>query len=138
MFVNRWQTRGGKYWCELYKDEGGYSYKTDNGGGALGNITESQAYQSILYIIDTGNHKYKIKNESIHNDAYWSAKERTKNLSLDERVNILRSILKDLDIDSPETAKGRNQEISDKLGSLGYLPMMFGAAARTIVSGWRR
>lgn len=133
MLVNRWQTRGGRYWCELHKDDNGYTFKTDNGGGVLGNLTESQAYQAVLYVLDTGK-KYKIKNPSIHDDAYWSAKNRTANLSLDERCEILTRIMDNLNIRTVKDAQNRRQEISDALGNVGYLPMMFSAAANVWVS----
>ena len=35
--VKKWASAKGKYWVELYLDDLGYSYRTDNGGGCLGN-----------------------------------------------------------------------------------------------------
>jgi hypothetical protein len=41
--VCRWQSRGGKYWVELWHDQFGYFYRTDNGGGFMGEITFQEA-----------------------------------------------------------------------------------------------
>lgn len=41
----RWESLRGKYWLELYRDEYGLSYRSDNGGGYLGDVTENVAFQ---------------------------------------------------------------------------------------------
>lgn len=47
MRIHRWESKGGKNWIELFKEDVGYSYDSSNGGGNLGNITEAQAIQEI-------------------------------------------------------------------------------------------
>lgn len=49
--IARWQSRGGKYWVELYAEyltadrslEPGYSYRSDDGGGYIGSVDEGTA-----------------------------------------------------------------------------------------------
>ena len=41
--VARWKAKGGKRWVELYQDSHGYGYKSDNGGGYLGNLGSDDA-----------------------------------------------------------------------------------------------
>lgn len=50
--VARWESRGGKYWLELLRDAGGWSYKGNGCGGFLGPVTEMQALQRIQREID--------------------------------------------------------------------------------------
>ena len=46
--VKRWQSKRGKYWIQLNEyDTGGFSYRTDNGGGNLGNINEADAIAQV-------------------------------------------------------------------------------------------
>jgi len=45
--IARWETRGKKYWYELYQDEKGLYYKEDHGGGNLGKMTVKQATKYI-------------------------------------------------------------------------------------------
>jgi hypothetical protein len=45
--IGRWESKGGKYWIELNKDDMGYSYNTNNGGGNIGNVPESSAIKDI-------------------------------------------------------------------------------------------
>ena len=47
----RWETKRKKHWLELYRDQWGYSYKTNNGGGFMGNITQSEALDRCLQIV---------------------------------------------------------------------------------------
>jgi len=39
--VARWVSLRGKYWLELYHDEHGYSYRSDNGAGTLSHTIET-------------------------------------------------------------------------------------------------
>jgi len=34
--IAEWRSGSGKYWLELYQDQWGFTYKTDNGGGSIG------------------------------------------------------------------------------------------------------
>lgn len=45
--IARWQTRGGKYWYELYQDESGFTYRGDNAGGNLGDVSREEAIATI-------------------------------------------------------------------------------------------
>ncbi len=36
--IKRWQTRGGKWWVNLYKSPQGFSYTMPNGGGSFGTL----------------------------------------------------------------------------------------------------
>lgn len=138
MLINRWQTRGGKYWYELYKDDQGFTYKSDNGGGNLGNITEYQAYTQILDKMAFDDRKYKIQNESENANRYQLAFEKTRLTSLDDRVSILEDIIERLNIKGVLEANSRVDEIYTQLENMGYLPMMFQAAARVWASRNRR
>jgi len=42
LLIARWETRGKRYWAELYKDKLGYSYKTDSGGGNIGSLPSDE------------------------------------------------------------------------------------------------
>jgi hypothetical protein len=46
--IRRWESRGRRYWLELFKDEYGYSYRGDNSGGSMGAVTEVQAIAQAL------------------------------------------------------------------------------------------
>ena len=50
--IKRWQTRGNKYWLELYRDENGYSYKGDGCCGNLGDITLDEALARMQWKLD--------------------------------------------------------------------------------------
>lgn len=50
--TTRWESRGGKYWVELYADERGYSYRADGGGGFFGKDTETAA-KGIRRVLDS-------------------------------------------------------------------------------------
>ena len=41
--IARWETRGKRYWYELYQDDFGYSYSGHFCGGNIGNVTEGMA-----------------------------------------------------------------------------------------------
>lgn len=43
----RWESKGGKYWVEVYGDERGQTYRSDDGGGNLGNIGEDAAIEQV-------------------------------------------------------------------------------------------
>lgn len=43
----RWESKGGKYWVEVYSDERGQTYHSDDGGGNLGNIGEDAAIEQV-------------------------------------------------------------------------------------------
>jgi len=43
----RWESKGGKYWVEVYSDETGQTYRSDDGGGNLGNIGEDAAIEQV-------------------------------------------------------------------------------------------
>ena len=49
MLIKRWESRKGKYWVELHQTEydgqPSYHYKTDNGGGNMGNTTLDKALE---------------------------------------------------------------------------------------------
>lgn len=45
--VGRWESDGGKYWVELYRDQWGYGYDGKGCGGYLGKITEAEALRWI-------------------------------------------------------------------------------------------
>jgi len=45
--IARWETRGGKYWLELYKDESGYTYKQEHGGGNIGTLDSKIAMDTM-------------------------------------------------------------------------------------------
>ena len=45
--VQRWQSRSGKHWIELYRDDLGFFYEGNDCGGNLGNVTEAQARDEI-------------------------------------------------------------------------------------------
>jgi hypothetical protein len=50
--IARWNTRQNKYWFELYQDELGFSYKGNECGGNLGNISLKEAIQKMEKKID--------------------------------------------------------------------------------------
>lgn len=50
--VARWETRGGKYWYELYKDRLGYTYSGKGSGGNLGDVSEAEAIAHIENYVD--------------------------------------------------------------------------------------
>ena len=137
MLVNRWKTRGGRYWFELYRDEMGFTYKSDNGGGNLGNISEEQAYQDILSRMIDSDKNYKIEKDSDKATDARNRIDKTKALSLDERINVIQNILDQLNIKSVLEANARVDEICNALDNLGYLPMMFNAACRVWASRHR-
>jgi hypothetical protein len=35
--IGRWESEGGRYWVELYREPGGYTYDGKGCGGSLGN-----------------------------------------------------------------------------------------------------
>jgi len=45
--IARWQSRSGKHWVELKKDEYGYHYDAPGASGVLGNITEEEAIRQM-------------------------------------------------------------------------------------------
>jgi hypothetical protein len=48
--VGRWESDGGKYWVELYRDRWGYGYDAKGSGGFIGkheNVSESDAVDYI-------------------------------------------------------------------------------------------
>ena len=137
MLVNRWQTRGGKYFYELYKDDMGFTYKSESGGGNLGNVSEDQAYQYIVSLLIQSDRNYKIQKPSSKAEDGRNRIEKTKNLSLDERVSVIDNITTQLGINTAMGANARADEIWQHLENLGYLPMMFSAACRIWASKHR-
>lgn len=60
--------------------------------------------------------------------------DATKNLTLDERVEILRGIFTDTGL--PIRMNGKQQkQLANELETRGYMPMMFSHAYRIILSG---
>jgi hypothetical protein len=50
--IAKWQSKGGRYWLELYQDStGAYSYRGDNCGGFLGSV-RSDVCMTILSKLD--------------------------------------------------------------------------------------
>jgi len=49
ILIARWETRGKRYWYELYKwgSGRGYYYKMNNGGGSLGSMSKIAAIQYL-------------------------------------------------------------------------------------------
>lgn len=45
--VARWESRGGKYWCELYRGPYGYGYRARDAGGHLGLLDLSDALRVV-------------------------------------------------------------------------------------------
>jgi len=46
--VARWESRGGKRWLELYRDQMGHTYHQDGGGGNLGGgLTDAEAIAAL-------------------------------------------------------------------------------------------
>ena len=58
--IKRWTSLRGKYWLELYKDDLGYTYRTDNGGGSLGKIDNLEDAIQALHISDNFPGRYKV------------------------------------------------------------------------------
>lgn len=50
--IARWETRGRKYWLELYEDQFGFSYQMDNGGGSMGYIPRNDALARVQGMVD--------------------------------------------------------------------------------------
>jgi hypothetical protein len=48
--VARWESRGGKHWLELYRDELGYTYRSSSGGGNLGNLGSDPECAALAYM----------------------------------------------------------------------------------------
>lgn len=47
--IGRWESEGGRYWVELYRDQNGYSYDGKGCGGSLGNgVTDDAAAVSWI------------------------------------------------------------------------------------------
>ena len=63
--LTRWESRGGKYWFELYvenyNDKPSYFYKGEGCGGNLGTITEKDAYARAQELISYYPSKLTIK-----------------------------------------------------------------------------
>jgi len=45
--VARWESKSGKHYAELYRDDWGYCYKANGAGGNLGSVPEADAIASI-------------------------------------------------------------------------------------------
>jgi hypothetical protein len=46
--VGRWESRGRKYWIELFDNgDGTFSYTEDNGGGYMAQISRTNAFAEI-------------------------------------------------------------------------------------------
>lgn len=45
--IGRWESDGGTYWVELYRDAHGYGYDGKGCGGFIGNVTEAEALRFI-------------------------------------------------------------------------------------------
>jgi len=62
--IQRWQTKRGKHWIELYMDDMGFTYRGDDCGGNLGNIDLHQAKAKIQELLDSsaldGFHLYPV------------------------------------------------------------------------------
>lgn len=44
----KWRTRGGKYWLELIQNaDGSYSYRHENGGGYMGQVSADDAFRRM-------------------------------------------------------------------------------------------
>lgn len=127
-------SRGGKGWFELYRDDKGFTYKSDNGGGNLGDIPERDAYFHILDKMSVDGRKYKVETEVSHSENFRARIEKTKSLNLDQRIEILDGILNRLGITNAKDANTRIDEILNNINNLGYLPMMFRVAASIIMS----
>lgn len=47
VIIGRWESDGGKYWVELYRDAYGYGYDGKGCGGFIGKVTEPEAVEFI-------------------------------------------------------------------------------------------
>ena len=46
--VAKWESKGGKYHLELFRDDSGYSYRGDDCGGFMGQVSELDAYRRMM------------------------------------------------------------------------------------------
>ena len=52
--IARWESKRGKDWVEVYKDDYGYGYTASGGGGWFGDATEEQALANMQRQIEAG------------------------------------------------------------------------------------
>lgn len=45
--IARWETRGQRYWYELYRDNMGFTFRSEDGGGNLGYMALDTAMANI-------------------------------------------------------------------------------------------
>ena len=45
--IARWESRRGKDWVELYKDQWGYGYAANGSGGFFGRVSETRALEEM-------------------------------------------------------------------------------------------
>jgi hypothetical protein len=50
----RWESRSGKHWVDLYTDRFGATYITPSGGGNLGNLSALEALVKMQERVDSG------------------------------------------------------------------------------------